>query len=87
MTADQGKLLANQYQQKIASQNVTSLIEDQKIILKVPLKDRVHTRADSMRSSQYVFMPSESKEPASAGLSAARTNSQSVVVKSNAAPM
>ena len=51
--------------------NVPSLIEDQKIILGVPLKDRVHTHAESMRSSQFVFMPSESnREPPSAGLAA-----------------
>ena len=40
------------------------MIEDQKVILSVPLKDRVHDRAESMRSSQYVFMPGEKESVA-----------------------
>ncbi len=70
MTAEQGRLLSQQYKQKITPIDVPSLIEDQKVILKVPLKDRVHERAESHRSSQYVFMPAD-KEVGPTGPSAA----------------
>ena len=53
MTADMGRTLQSLYRAKIGPSNLPALIEDQKIVISVPLNQRVSEPAESTRASQY----------------------------------
>ncbi len=52
MTSDQGKVLQNKFVQKIAPLQIPMMIEDQAVIITVPLVKRKYEPAESIRSSR-----------------------------------
>ena len=57
MTSDQGKVLQKKYDQKITPLQVPLMIEDQAVIMTVPLSKRRYEPAESVRSSRIGGVP------------------------------